>query len=80
MSTPDLSIHQLMVLRTLISSGWPPELLDKLLSRCGCSEEEWQQMVDLNYVALWQNTSGPRYGQTSRGETEYKRQSKGKWF
>lgn len=72
-----LSIHQLMAMRSLFNMGWPDDLVDKLLLRCGTSQEEWQDLVNTELVFY---DSEHRWRVSSTGLRVYNQESKGKYF
>lgn len=73
----DLSIHQLMAMRSLFNMGWPNDLLDKLLQRCGTSQDEWKHLVDTQLVFL---DPEHRWRVTETGLRLYNLESRGKYF
>lgn len=73
---PVLSIHQLMMLRSLLAKGWEASLIDYVPRRCGAKEGEWEALVDAGLVEEKDNW----FRLTKLGKQEYRRQKVGKWF
>jgi len=71
-----LSIHQLMVMRSLLAQGWPSSMVDILLRRCALEEEGWQELLALG----WLEEKEGRWFLTKAGKRGYKRESKGRYF
>jgi hypothetical protein len=74
--TPQLTTTQLLLLRSLKRDGWPCDLLDHLLPRCGAGQAEWDALVAAGLV----ESHLGRWRLTDDGKREYKRQSAGRWF
>lgn len=76
----ELTLHQLMAMRSLIHQGWPNSLLSHLLTRCGLEEEGWQALVHHNFVFCPPENDSKIWLLTSEGRREYRKQKKGKYF
>ena len=78
----ELSVHQLMVLRSLLKGGWPatPLVGGYLLTRNGLDEAGWNQLLENGLVGLLKEGKEERWVLTKLGRSEYKKQSQGRYF
>jgi hypothetical protein len=67
---------QLMMMRSLVSQGWPVDLIEHLPSRCGAADGEWQALAD---AGLIEDANG-RFRLTDKGRQAYKRARVGRYF
>jgi hypothetical protein len=63
-------------MRSLISQGWPADLIGHLPTRCGAGAGEWLALLD---GGLAENEAG-RFRLTDEGRRTYKRQKQGRYF
>lgn len=71
-----LNRAQYCLLRSLKGRGISSELLSIFLNRCGASQEDWQQLIDLEFAV----TSGDRIILSRKGLRTYNQRSKSIYF
>ena len=74
-ATP-LTTPQLIMLRSLLSKGWPADLIRYIWERAGGAEPGWQALFDAGLTRM----QGDRWELTPLGKRELKRQATGRWF
>lgn len=74
--TLDMSIYQMMMLRSLLTAGCPEELLLIFRTRCDLPEQGWDQLVSAGFVTL----SKKRWSASAAGKRAYNVQKRYKWF
>lgn len=72
----ELTLGQLYLVRSMEKKGISKSLLPNFMNRCGTSGEEWNSLVDEEFV----EEKKDRWWLTNLGKKEYKRQKKGKYF
>lgn len=70
--------YQLMVLRALLTQGWPDNLLTHLLTRCGLEPSGWQELVRWKWVRKRKKDN--RWLLTKEGKKAYQQEKKGRYF
>lgn len=73
----DLTVHQLMAMRSLLPHGWPSSMADILLRRCGLGQPDWDMLVDHRLVLL---DKEDRYQMSKSGKRLYQKLKKSKYF
>lgn len=72
----NLTVNQLMALRSLLAQGWPSSLLEILLNRCSLEMDNWQEMVNEGWVVVEDN----KFRLSNEGKRVYNTEKRGKYF
>jgi hypothetical protein len=76
----ELNRAQLCLLRSIKSTGFPAELLQIFLGRCGATVAEWQALLDADLVTAGKRAERGRYVITKAGTTAYNHRPKHIYF
>lgn len=72
----EFTTPQLHLLRSLDGRGFPVNLLENFVLRCGASPAEWEALVRGGLV---EDRAG-RFELTDKGRREYRKAKKGRYF
>ena len=72
-----MNIPQLYLIRSLLSKGIPPDLLDIFLERCGATREDWENLLVSGCV---KSDAEGRLIVTPEGKKAFNKEKQGKWF